>query len=283
MKSIIRFLQGGMVAAGVFGLVLGARAAETLQIKGSDTMVHLASAWAEKFMQSNPGIEVSVTGGGSGTGISALLNGTTDICNASRPMKDSEINSAKSRGFTPVEQVVGLDGIAVIVNPSNPVKVLTLPQLKQIFSGEAGNWKRFGGPDQKIVVFTRDSSSGTFAFFQEHVLNKGDYSVKARRLASNSAIVQSVSEDAGAIGYVGLGYVAEAQGKVKALAVKKTEDSQAVLPSMATVKDQSYPISRGLLMYTKGDPAGNAQKYLQFVMSPEGQAIVEEMGFVRLK
>jgi len=223
-------------------------AAESIQVKGSDTIVHLSSAWAEKFMQKYPGIEVSVTGGGSGTGIAALINGTADIANASRPITKSEIEMAKGKGFTPVENVVGRDAIAVIVNPSNPIKVLTMEQVKQIFTGQISNWKALGGPNAKIVVYTRDSSSGTFAFFQEHALLKKDYSVRARRLASNSAIVQSVSEDMNSIGYVGLGYVAEAQGKIRPLEIKKDANAPAVAPTTDTVLNDTYPISRGLFM-----------------------------------
>jgi phosphate transport system substrate-binding protein len=252
-----------------------------VQVKGSDTMVHLASAWAEKFMKTSPNIEISVTGGGSGTGISALLNGTCDIATASRTMTESEKNSAKSKGFEAVEHIVGLDGIAVIVNPANPVKNLTMEQIKKIFSGETTNWKAFGGPDAKISIFTRDSSSGTFQFFQEHVLRKGDYSVKARRLASNSAIVQSVGEDTNGIGYVGLGYLTEAQGKVKAVGVSKDEAATPVMPSVATVTNSTYPISRGLQMYTRNQPEGNVKTFMDFVKGAEGQKIVEEMGFVK--
>jgi phosphate transport system substrate-binding protein len=252
-----------------------------VQVKGSDTMVHLASAWAEKFMKTNPSIEISVTGGGSGTGISALLNGTCDVANASRTMTDSEKSRAKGRGFEAVEHIVGLDGIAVIVNPANPLKTLTMEQIKKVFMGEVNNWKAVGGPDAKISLFTRDSSSGTFQFFQEHVLRKGDYSVKAHRLASTSAIVQSVSEDTNGIGYVGLGYLTEAQGKVKALSVSKKADSAPVLPSVATVTDGTYPVSRGLQMYTRNQPEGNVKVFMDFVKGAEGQKTVEELGFVK--
>jgi phosphate transport system substrate-binding protein len=254
-----------------------------LQVKGSDTMVHLSSAWAEAFMKNTPSLLVSVTGGGSGTGISALLNGTADIANSSRPMTSSEIGTAKGKGFTPKENIVGLDGIAIIVNPSCPVNSLTMEQLKKIFTGEVNNWKAVGGPNQKIMIFTRDSSSGTFAFFQEHVLAKADYSVKARRLASNSAIVQSVSEDSSGIGYVGLGYIMEAQGKVKVVPVSKNDQSAPVTPTTETVKNKTYPVSRGLFMYTKGEPAATAKTFMDFIYSSDGQKIVEELGFVSIK
>jgi phosphate transport system substrate-binding protein len=253
----------------------------TLKIKGSDTMVHLASAWAEKFMQVNPDVEISVTGGGSGTGIAALLNGNADIATSSRSIKPEEINMAKGKGFAPVEWVVGQDGLSIIVNPANPVKTLTLEQLKKIFTGEVNNWKVFGGDDQKIGVFSRDSSSGTYVFFQEHVLNKLDYSVRARRLASNSALVQSVSEDTNAIAYVGLGYAEDAKDKVKIIPIQKNPKSPAVMPNITTVKDKSYPVARNLQMYTRGEAVGAAKRFIDFVLSPAGQKILEELGFVK--
>jgi phosphate transport system substrate-binding protein len=156
-----------------------------------------------------------------------------------------------------------------------------MDQVKQIYTGEVNNWKVFGGPDAKIGVISRDSSSGTFQFFQEHVLRKLDYSVKARRLPSNSAILQTVSEDVNAIGYVGLGYLAEAQGKVRPLTIAKNATGKPVMPSNATVKDGTYPISRPLFMYTRNEPTGNVKIFMDFIESPEGQKIVEDMGFVK--
>ncbi len=279
-QKLFAVASAALLVASLVGSTL-AGDKKMIQIKGSDTMVHLASAWAEKFMKLNPSIEVSVTGGGSGTGISALLNGTCDIANSSRTIKPQEISSAKKKGFDAIEHIVGLDGIAVIVNPSNPVKTLSMEQLKKIFTGEVSNWKAFGGPDAKITVFTRDSSSGTFQFFQEHVLLKNDYSVKARRLASNAALVQSVGEDLQGIGYVGLGYLTEAQGKVKALGVSKDAKSAPVMPSVVTVRDNSYPISRGLQMYSRNQPTGDVKTFMDFIYGAEGQKIVEEMGFVK--
>jgi phosphate transport system substrate-binding protein len=268
------------LTVGAGALLAQSAMAGTLQVKGSDTMVHLSSAWAEAFMKENPSIEVAVTGGGSGTGISALINGTADIANASRTMKSSEIAAAKGKGFTPVEHIVGLDGICVIVNPSNPVKNLTMAQVKKIYTGEVSNWKAFGGDNQKITVFTRDSSSGTFQFFQEHVLDKMDYSVRARRLASNSALVQAVQDDINGIGYVGMGYVKEAAGKVKVLPIAKDDKSAPINPSEESVRSGSYPISRGLQMYSKGEPSGDAKAFFDFIMGSTGQKIVSDMGFV---
>ena len=280
MKKMLKQMVLGLGAVALLGNVA---MAGTIQVKGSDTMVHVVSAWAEAFMKENPSIPVAVTGGGSGTGISALLNGTTDIANSSRTMKASEISAAKGRGFTPVEYIVGLDGICVIVNPSNPVKQLTMDQVKKIFTGEVSNWKAFGGSDAKISVFTRDSSSGTFQFFQEHVLAKADYSVRARRLASNSALVQAVEDDTNAVGYVGMGYAEEAAGKVKILNIAKNDKSAAVQPNATTVRDASYPISRGLQMYTKGEATGNVKSFMDFILGSAGQKILVEMGFVSQK
>jgi phosphate transport system substrate-binding protein len=281
MKKLMLVMLSAFFLAAVSGPALAEKA--VVQVKGSDTIVHLVSSLAESFMKVHPEIEIAVTGGGSGTGISALLNGTTDIANSSRPMSVSEKSKTKGRGFEAYENVIGQDGLSVIVNPSNPVKTLTLEQVKQIYTGEVNNWKAFGGPDAKIGVISRDSSSGTFVFFQEHVLRKMDYSVKARRLPSTSAIIQTVSEDVNAIGYVGLGYLAEAQGKVKSLPIAKKEGSTPVMPSNATVLDGTYPISRPLFMYTRNQPEGNVKVFIDFVMSPEGQKIVEDMGFVRKK
>ncbi|MEW6516215.1 MAG: PstS family phosphate ABC transporter substrate-binding protein [candidate division FCPU426 bacterium] len=272
-------LVAGVLAACV-ALAGSGMAVQTVQVKGSDTLVHLSSAWAEKFMQANPGMEVAVTGGGSGTGISALINGTTDLANASREMKASEKATIEGQGLKVQEYTVALDGIAVIVNPSNPLASLTMEQVKQLYTGQISKWAGVGGGEGKVLLYTRDSSSGTFAFFQEHVLKMKDYSVKSRRLASNSAIVQGVAEDLNAIGYVGLGYVQEAGNKVKVLKISKDASSPAILPSVPTVKDNSYPISRGLFVYAKGEPQGAVKAFVDFMLSAAGQTIVEEMGFV---
>lgn len=275
-----KFWMVGVVLAASIALAGTVAAKKVLQVKGSDTLVHVSSGWAENFMKANPDIEVSVTGGGSGTGIAALINGTADLANASRPIKDKEIKLAKENGVNPMEWVVGMDGIGVIVNPKNPINELTMDQIKNIFTGKAENWKTVGGPNKGIVLYTRDSSSGTFAFFQEHVLGKDDYSVKARRMPSNSAIVQSVADDKYAIGYVGLGYVTEAGDRVKALLVKADDKSKGVEPTVATVKDGTYPISRALLVYSNGQPKGDVKEFVDFMLSEAGQKVVLDMGFV---
>lgn len=255
-------------------------AVKYLSIKGSDTMVHLASSWAEAYMKKHSDADISVTGGGSGTGIAALLNGTTDICIASRSIKEKEIKLAQEKGIYPNEIVTSRDGIAVVVNPSNPISELTLDQIGKIYTGAYTNWSEMGGPDESIVILSRESSSGTYVFFQEHVMQKKDYSENALLMPSTSAIIQSVSQDAWAIGYVGLGYGLQAGDKVKMLKVKSDQDAPAVTPSVATVQDESYSIARPLHFYTDGAISGVTKSFIDFVLSDEGQKIVLETGYV---
>ncbi|MBZ0263347.1 phosphate ABC transporter substrate-binding protein, partial [bacterium] len=181
----------------------GEKGSTYLTIKGSDTMVHLVSSWAEEYMKIHPGIDISVTGGGSGTGVAALLNGTTDICAASRTMKSKEITLAEEKGMHPTKYVLARDGLAIVVNPDNPVSSLTMDQVKNIFTGAITNWKMVGGNDAEILILSRESNSGTFVFFQEHVLQKEDFAKSSRLMPATSAIIQSVSEDKTTIGYVG--------------------------------------------------------------------------------
>jgi phosphate transport system substrate-binding protein len=246
-------------------------------------MVHLCSTWAEEYMKANPGVEVPVTGGGSGTGIAALINGTTDIAAASREMKQKEKDKAAAGGARPVEFVVARDGIAVVVNPENPVSELTMEELKKIFTGAYENWLQVGGPDEGILVLSRESSSGTYVFFKDHVLKKQDYAVTARLMPATSAIVQSVASDRWAIGYVGLGYAVEAGDKVKTVLVKADEEAPAVEPSEETVMSGEYPIARPLHLYTLGEPRGAAKAFIDFALGPEGQRIVRETGYVAVR
>jgi len=252
-------------------------------VKGSDTMVHLVSSWAEVFMQKNPGIEVSVTGGGSGTGIAALLNGTTDICAASRNIKQKELDLALQKNIHPNEIVVARDGIAVIVHPDNIVKELTLQQLSNIFTGKSLRWSDVSGADEEIIVLSRESSSGTYVFFQEMVMKKQDYTQKAKLLPATSAIIQSTSTDRTAIGYIGLGYALAAKDKVKIVAIKADDSSPAVMPSDQTVKTGQYPIARPLYFYLNGDPKGTVKQFIDFCLSTEGQSIVTNTGYVAVK
>lgn len=259
------------------------QAGNYLTVKGSDTMVHLASSWAEAFMAEHEGVEISVTGGGSGTGIAALLNGTTNICAASRSIKAKELELAEQKDITPKEIVVARDGIAVIVNPENEVDGTTLAQLKGIFTGVLTKWSEVGGGSDEIMVLSRESSSGTYVFFQEKVLEKQDYVTKARLMPATSAIVQTVAADKSAIGYVGLGYALGAGEKVKVLAVKAAADAVGVLPSEDTVASGEYEIARPLHLYVNGEPTGATQEFVDFCLSEQGQAIVEETGYVRVK
>ncbi len=253
----------------------------SLTIKGSDTMVHLVSTWAEDFMNTHLQAEVSVTGGGSGTGIAALINGTTDICAASRPMMGKEKQLAESKGIQVEEIVVGRDGIAIIIHPENPVSSLTMAQLKDIFTGAVTNWRQVGGNDQPILVFSRESSSGTFVFFQEHVLDKADYTQAARLLPGTSAVVQGVSADSGAIGYVGLGF-AEHGENIKTVMVALDEQGAPVQASEESVRQGVYPIARPLYLYTNGLPAGLVKDFIDYSLSKKGQEIVKETGYVPL-
>lgn len=246
-----------------------------LNIEGSDTMVNTAQAWAEAFGTENAGVMVSIKGGGSGTGIAALINGTVDFANASREMKDEELALAQEKGIDPVETVVAKDGISVIVNPANQVTDLTVDQLGKIYRGEITNWKEVGGADQAIVLLSRDSASGTYEFFKETVVGKdAEYAKEAKLLASNQAIVDEVKGNAGAIGYVGLGYAENAGSEIKEMNV------EGVAPGIDTVLDGTYPLGRDLYMYSNGQPEGVAKAYIEWILGTDGQAIVADQGFV---
>ena len=290
-KHIKAILVTGLVAAVVAIVVAGCSKQDDkaqsekryITIKGSDTMVHLVSNWAEAFMKKRPDLEVSVTGGGSGTGIAALLNGTTDICASSRKIKDKELNLAIQKNIHPNEIAVAIDGIAIVVNPANPVDGLTMQQLSNIFTGKSLRWSNVGGPDEKIDLLSRESSSGTYVFFQEMVLNKHDFTQDAKLLPATSAIIQSVSSDKWAIGYVGLGYAAAASDKVKIVAIKVDENSPAVMPSDKTVKSGEYPIARPLYLYLNGKPRGTLKDFVDFCLNTEGQKVVSQTGYVTIQ
>ncbi|HSW45933.1 MAG TPA: phosphate ABC transporter substrate-binding protein [Phycisphaerae bacterium] len=256
---------------------------QMITVKGSDTMVHLASAWAEAYMKQHPKVQIAVTGGGSGTGIAAIINGTTDICTASRKIEEEELKQAAENQVQPKEFVAALDGIAVVVNPANPVNELTMEQLRKIYIGVYTNWNEVGGSDERIVLLSRETSSGTYVFFQEHVLQKNDYAQTARLMPATSAIVQEVSSSKGAIGYVGLGYAAEAGDKIKAMKIKAQDDRPAVEPLVETVVSGEYPISRPLNLYTRGEPTGEVKAFIDFCLSADGRKIVTETGFVPAK
>ncbi len=251
----------------------------SVALKGSDTMVILGQRWAERFMKENPGITVQVTGGGSGTGIAALVNGTTDICQASRPMKDKEKADVQAkRGAPAVEKKVALDALAVYVSEKSPLQEISLPALAKIYKGEAKSWKDVGGPDKKIVLYGRENNSGTYSYFKEHVLENKDFAPQVQTLAGTAAVVSAVKNDELGIGYGGIAY----HTGVRALKVKKTDDAPAITPSLATAQDGSYPLSRFLYFYTAGEPTGATKKLVDWVTSPSGQSVIEDVGYYPL-
>jgi phosphate transport system substrate-binding protein len=259
---------------------------ESIQNKGSDTIVNLALAWAERYQTIHPEVRLSVTGGGSGTGLASLINGTVDIANASRQIKAEEIAEAQSKGIDPVEHIIARDAIAVIVNPRNPVQQLTLQQIADIYSGKYDNWLQVGGEDRPIVRLSRETNSGTHVYFLETVLrlgqkdNKTLFSTDTLLLASSEGIINEVRQNPNAIGYDGLGYVPD---DLKTIAIARQAGEPYILPSVATVNDNSYPIARDLYMYTAGQPVGAVAAYLEWILSEEAQAIVAELGFVPVK
>ena len=261
-------------------------AGTSIQNKGSDTLVNVALAWAEAYGQIHPDIQIAVTGGGSGTGIAALINGTVDMANASRQIKAEEREEAEANGIEPVEHVVAGDAIAIVVHPDNPVDGLTIPQLSAVFAGELTNWAEVGGEDRPIVLLSRESNSGTHVYFLEEVVRQGDaenktlFSPDTLLMPSSEGISAEVRQNPNAIGYDGLGYVTPDQ---KVVAVAPAEGEAYVLPSMETVKDESYPIARELYIYTAGEPQGAVREYLDWILGPAGQAIVQDLGFVPLQ
>ena len=248
-----------------------------VQVKGSDTIVNLGQRWAEAFMGKHTEASVAVTGGGSGTGIAALINGTADIAMTSRAMRDKELDQAKENDVVATESIVGRDGIAVVVSNDNPVNELTMADLDKIFRGEVTNWKEFGGNDAEITIYSRDSSSGTFAFFKDLVMDDEEFAKHAMLMPSTVGIVEGIKQDVNGIGYIGLGYLTD---EIQAIGVKKDDGAEAVVASQATVNNDTYPISRPLFLYVAGEPEGVVALFMEFVMSSEGQAIVEDIGFI---
>ncbi len=255
-----------------------------IQNKGSDTIVNLALAWAEAYQKIKPDISISVTGGGSGTGITALINKTVDIANASRQIKPEELAAAKAAGLNPQEFIIARDAIAVIVNPENPVQHLTIEQLSKIYRGEINNWKEVGGEDRPIVRLSRETNSGTHVYFLESVVRLGNskdktiFSSDTLLLPSSEGIIAEVRDNPNAIGYDGLGYVTS-EVKVLAISSQATPDV-FILPSADTVSNNTYVISRSLYMYTQDIPTGAIKDYLDWILSPEAQLIVKDLGFV---
>jgi phosphate transport system substrate-binding protein len=251
--------------------------------KGSDTMVNLALAWAEAYQAAHPQVEISVTGGGSGTGFAALMNNTVDIANASRAIKPEEVEQAQANGIEPIEHIVARDAIGIVVHPENPVSKLTIQQLSDIYSGKISNWKEVGGADLPIVRLSREVNSGTHVYFLEEVVRLGEadnktlFSPTTLRLPSSEVIINEVRSNPNAIGYDGLGYLPE---DLKIVSVAEQASGPFVLPSVETVNNRTYPLARDLFMYTPGEPEGVVKEFLEWILSTEAQDIVAGQGFV---
>jgi phosphate transport system substrate-binding protein len=271
MKRVI------LISVMALGVVLGAQAQK---IKGSDTCLPVSQKEAEMFMKSHSGTAVTVTGGGSGVGISALIEGTTDIAQSSRKIKFDERQKMQAAGKTPKEVIVAYDALAVIVNPANGVSKLTREQLEGIFTGKIKNWKEVGGADMNIVPYSRETSSGTYEFFKESVLKNKNYMNGIMSMPATGSIVQSVGQTRGAIGYVGLAYLND---KVKALQVSYDGGKTYVAPSVENARNKSYPVVRPLYYYYEKSAEGSVKPFIDYVLSPEGQKIVSEVGFITVK
>ena len=264
-----------------------------LTVKGSDTMVNLSQKWAEEYMKVNPNTSIQVTGGGSGTGIAALLNGTTDLANASRDMKEKEYEDAETQGFEPIKYEVALDGIAVIVHPENSIDEITVDQLSKIFTGEYTNWKEVGGSDMPITLYGRENSSGTYEFFKEHVLGKDargvkrDYATTTQVLQGTAALGEAVARDNKGVGYGGVGYFAQ-RNDVKILKVKADDNAPAIAPAengavnYDAIWNGDYSISRYLYCFSTNKSDAKVKNFLNFILSEDGQKLVENMEYIPL-
>jgi len=284
MRSIRKVVRGAAAIATLAFVAVAvapgaALASRGLTVKGSDTMVILAQRWAESYMKSHKGKVVQVTGGGSGTGIAALINGTTDVCMASRPMKMDEKKKLRDRFQSMGAEIpVAKDGLSVYVNSANPAKQITMDQLRRVYLGEITNWSELGGQDAVITLYGRENSSGTYVYFKDHVLKGKDFAARVQTLPGTAAVANAVSKDPNGIGYGGAAY---AKG-VRDLALELAAGKPAVLPSAATVKDGSYPLTRYLYFYLRQKPAGEAKQFVDWVLSPEGQALASQVGYFQL-
>ncbi len=286
LTALIGILALLLVA--ILGLTWPASAQKKMiQIKGSDTMVNLVQILAEEYMAKKPGTAIAVLGGGSGTGITAIINGTCDLANHSREWKPKELDLAYEKGVRPRIFAIAVDALSIIVNEKNPIETLTMAQVGSIFRGEIKNWKVLGGPDQKISLYGRQSNSGTYSFLQEHVLNNKNYSPDVKEMNGNAQIIEAVSQDLSGIGYVGVGYLYDEKGEVrkglKVLKIKKDDNSPEYSPlDKEAVYSAKYAISRPLYQCTNGKPSAAVADFIRFELSPEGQAIVEKEGFFKI-
>ena len=280
-------MQAIVILPLLLAVSLSVQARTVIQNKGSDTLVNVAQAWAEAYQKVEPEVAVAVSGGGSGTGIAAMINGTVDIANASRKMKDRELKMAKDRGQNPLEHVVGYDALAVFLHPDNPLKELSLEQLKEIYGrkGKAKNWSDLGVTvpgckGNEIVVVSRQNNSGTYAYFQKAVLGKkGKYRSGTLDMHGSKDVVDLVEKTPCAVGYSGLAYATDHV----VMACISNEGNACVSPSVASAVDRSYPIARPLFMYTNGEPEGEIKKYLDWLMSEAGQCIIKGKGYAPMK
>lgn len=276
MKSILKLLVVMAMSLGLFGCA-GQRQNNSITIKGSDTMVILGQRWAETYMKLHPEVIVQVTGGGSGTGIAALINGGTDICQASRPIKDDENKQVvEKQGKATKEIPVAQDGIAIYANEQNPVTSLTISQLKDIYQGKINNWAELGWDKKEIIIYGRENNSGTYTYFKEHVLKGEDFVNNVQSLPGTAAVVNAISKDKYSIGYGGMAY---AKG-IKEVAVKKDEKAPGIKPSVENIVNGTYPISRKLFFYVVGEPKPNVKTFIDWVLGSEGQQICKEVGYV---
>ncbi|MDO9548751.1 MAG: phosphate ABC transporter substrate-binding protein [Candidatus Marinimicrobia bacterium] len=263
-----------LIGIAIISSLVMAKENNKISIEGSTTVLPIAQIAAEEYMKANPNVDITVRGGGSGVGIASLIEGTCDIADASRSMKDKEMKEAVNKGVNPVAHVVAMDGIAVVIHPSNKLKEISKEQLKAIYTGKYSNWSKLGGAKKKIIVISRDSASGTYEAFSNLTLDGERVRSDALLSASNRAVVTTVENTPGAIGYVGLGYITS---KIKAIGV------DGVQCTKENILSGEYPLSRPLFMYTNGNPCGQVKAFLDFVKSKEGQKLIEESGYVGLK
>jgi phosphate transport system substrate-binding protein len=271
-----------LVLGSIFGLWAPSALVQAapVSVKGSDTMVILGQRWAEEFMHKSPDSQIQVTGGGSGTGISALINGTTDICMASRAMKAPEKSKLRDRyATTGVEIPVARDGLSVYVHSSNPLTEISMEQLRDVFLGKITNWKDLGGPDNRIIVYSRENSSGTYVFFKDNVLGGRDFTPRAQTMPGTASVVNAVTKEKFGIGYGGAAF---AKG-LKILKLKKDASSPAIAPDLQTVKSGTYPLARPLFFYVRNKPSGDIKSFVDWVLSDEGQGVVGKVGYYPIK
>jgi phosphate transport system substrate-binding protein len=281
MTRFVKFFALALVALSVIIGYTAFGATKEITQKGSDTLVILAQRWAEVYMKKNKDVVIQVTGGGSGTGIAALMNQTTDLADASRPIKPEEKQKIEANGNKLIEIPVALDGIAVYVNQSNPIKEMTISQLKDIFTGKVSDWSAFGWDKRQIKVYSRENNSGTYVYFKEHVLGDADYGPLTQYMPGTASVLNAVKKDKYSIGYGGIGYLKGA----KALSIKKDENSPAYQPTEENVDKGIYPLSRFLFIYTTDDKLKDPdiKKYISWILSDEGQKITSQVGYYPLK